>query len=324
MAKRGLVIGKFYPPHRGHKFLIDTALSQCEEVDVLVCRKPEQNPPAELRVAWLQEIHPKAKVHLIEDTVPDDDSEGWAAYTIEFLGYAPDVVFTSEDYGYPYARYLGCQHVQVDKARLAVPISGTQVRSNPYAAWEFLEPCVRAFYVRRICLVGAESTGKTTLAEALANYYNTVWVPEYGRDYTYIKVERGDFDSWTSPEFVHIAQEQCLREDEAARQANRVLICDTDAFATGIWHVRYMGTRLPEVEEIAAPRRYDLYLLPSVDIPFVQDGVRDGEHIRHWMHSYFEEELKRLQKTYATVTGTVEERVAQAARLIDPLLQNWP
>lgn len=324
MAKRGLVIGKFYPPHRGHKFLIDTALSQCAEVDVLVCRKPEQNPPAELRVAWLQEIHPRAKVHLIEDTVPDDDSAGWAAYTIEFLGYAPDVVFTSEDYGYPYAHYLGCQHVQVDKARLAVPISGTKVRSNPYAAWDFLEPCVRAFYVRRICLVGAESTGKTTLAEALANYYNTAWVPEYGRDYSYIKVERGDFDTWTSAEFVQIAQEQCLREDAAARQANRVLICDTDAFATSIWHVRYMGTRQPAVEAIAAPRRYDLYLLPSVDIPFVQDGVRDGEHIRHWMHGYFEEELKRLNKPYAAVNGTVEERVVQAAQLIDPLLQNWP
>ena len=80
-------------------------------------------------------------------------------------------------------------------------------------------------------------------------------------------------------------------EDAAARQADRVLICDTPAFATSLWHERYLGRLSPEVEAIAASYRYELYLLTDVDIPFVQDGTRDGEHIRHGMHRRFVEWL---------------------------------
>jgi HTH-type transcriptional regulator, transcriptional repressor of NAD biosynthesis genes len=321
MAKRGLVIGKFYPPHRGHKYLIDTAQSQVDELTVLVCDKAGQVPPASLRASWLREIHPRAKVVVIEDIGHDDDSQIWADYTRRILGYAPDVVFTSEDYGETYARLMGSEHVTVDKARLAVPISGTRVRENPLGCWDFLEPPVRAYYVKRVVLVGAESTGKTTLAGALAEHYRTVWVPEWARDYTYIKVERGDFETWTPDEFVLIANEQSALEDRLARKANRVLICDTDAFATTIWHRRYVGERHPGVEAIAAPRKYDLYLLPDIKTPFVQDGVRDGEHIREWMHGVFVEELERQGKPYAHIAGTHEQRMAQATGLIDKLLE---
>src|SRR5881227_1635745 len=70
-------------------------------------------------------------------------------------------------------------------------------------------------------------------------------------------------------EFVHIAREQCRREDEAARQANRLLFCDTDAFATTLWHERYVGRPSPAVAAIAAGCHPDLYMLTDVDIPFV-------------------------------------------------------
>jgi HTH-type transcriptional regulator, transcriptional repressor of NAD biosynthesis genes len=322
MAKRGLVIGKFYPPHRGHKYLIDSAQSQVDQLVVLVCDKAGQLPPAALRASWLREIHPAADVRVIKDIGHDDDSQIWADYTRQILGYAPDVVFTSEDYGQTYARLMGSQHIMVDKARTCVPISGTRVRQNPLTCWDFLEPPVRAYYVRRVVLVGAESTGKTTLAAALAEHYRTVWVPEYGREYTYIKVERGDFDTWTPDEFVLIANEQNTLEDKLAREANRVLICDTDAFATTIWHRRYVGERHPAVEAIAAPRKYALYLLPDIKTPFVQDGVRDGEHIREWMQGVFVQELERLGKPYAHIAGTHEQRMVQAIKLIDGLLES--
>src|SRR5215813_4399309 len=182
VAKRGLVIGKFYPPHRGHKYLIDRAESQSDELWIIVCGKPEEIPAADLRAVWLREIHPKAKVLVIEDKYDQDDSKLWSELTLSWLGFTPDVVFTSEDYGEHYARYLGCRHVQVDKARQAFPISGTEVRKNPFACWQFLEPSVRAYYAKRICIVGAESTGKTTLAQILAEYYQTVWVEAYGRE----------------------------------------------------------------------------------------------------------------------------------------------
>ena len=139
---------------------------------------------------------------------------------------------------------------------------------------------MRQFYVKRICIVGAESTGKTTLAQKLAEHYRTNWVPEYGREYCVEKWKDGNItDDWLSEEFVTIAAEQARREDRAARSANKVLICDTDPFATSIWHERYLRRQSAEVETIANNRRYDLYLLTGTEIPFVQDGLRDGEHI---------------------------------------------
>lgn len=321
MTRRGVIVGKFYPPHRGHKFLIDSGRAQVDRLAVILCWKPGENPPGRLRAGWLREIHPNVEVIAIEDILPDDDSKAWAENTIKILGYVPDVVFTSEDYGYPYAAFMGCEHVQVDKARRAVPVSGTAVRANPLKNWDFLEPCVRAFYAKRVCLVGAESTGKTTLAAALAAHYRTNWVAEYGREYCEIKFQESADIPWKSAEFEIIAREQCRREEAAARAANRLLVCDTDAFATSIWHRRYLQERSLAVEALAAPRRYDLYLLTGVEIPFVQDGTRDGEHIREWMHQTFIEELEATGRPYKIVTGTPEERLRQSIALIDPLLK---
>ncbi len=309
-----VVIGKFYPLHRGHRFLIETALAQSREVIVIVCQRATDTIAAELRAAWLREIVPAAKVMIVEDVYDERDSVLWAELTRRWLGRAPDAVFTSEAYGDPWARALGCVHVEVDRARATVPVSASGIRANPYAQWEYLDPPVRAHYAKRICVVGAESTGTTTLAAALADAYQTVWVPEYGREYS----ERVMLDPahvWTTPEFVHIAEEQTAREERAAREANRLLICDTNAFATVLWHRRYVGTK-----DFAARARADLYLLTGNEIPFVQDGFRDGEHIRHDMHRWFEEALRAQKAPWLLVRGTHEERMAAAVAAIDALL----
>ncbi len=244
----------------------------------------------------------------------------WAENSVRLLGRAPDVVFTSEDYGDEFARHLGCRHVQVDRARASVPVSGTLVRADPLGCWEFLEPPVRGFYAVRVCVVGAESTGKTTLAQDLARHFETVWVPEYGREYSERKLElEGGYD-FRPAEFAHIAARQCELEDEAARRANKILICDTDAFATSVWHRRYMGARSPEVEGIAMRhRRPDLYLLTDIDTPFEQDGTRDGEHVRGWMHEVFVAELRARGRPYRSVSGARDERLRQAVGYIGDL-----
>jgi NadR type nicotinamide-nucleotide adenylyltransferase len=316
------VIGRFYPPHRGHKYLIEFARARVDELSVIVCRRAEEEPPAELRAAWLREIHPGVRVLVVEDTVDSADSRGWAEYSIQQLGFAPEAVFTSEDYGEPFARCLSCEHVAVDPARAAVPISATRVRRDPLGCWEFLEPPVRGYYARRVCLVGAESTGKTTLARDLAAHYETTWVPEYGREYSERKLLEDGGDEWRSDEFAHIARTQCVWEDAAARISNRLLICDTDAFATSVWHRRYMGARSPEVEEtVARHRRPDLYLLTDINTPFVQDGTRDGEQIRGWMHDTFVEELTERALPFRHLTGSFAARFASAVKHIDELLR---
>jgi HTH-type transcriptional regulator, transcriptional repressor of NAD biosynthesis genes len=317
MTVRGLVIGKFYPPHRGHKLLIDTALAQSDELHVIVCDKPGQEPPANLRAGWIREIHPAARVHLIDDRDDPDDSAIWAANCRRLLGFTPDVVFTSENYGDPFAACLGCRHVLVDRARAAVPISGTAVRADPRANWDYLEPPVRGYYARRVVLIGAESTGKTTLTQALAAAFGPAWVPEYGRLYWEAKMARGAPNVWQSEEFATIAELQCAAEDAAARVCERVLFCDTDAFATRVWHHRYMNSWSAAVDAIVARHRVpDLYLLTDLATPFVQDGTRDGEHIREWMHATFEAELRRTGRRFVAISGPPEARLAAACAAV--------
>lgn len=311
----GVVIGKFLPPHRGHRFLIETALSRCEQVTVIVCGKPVDPIPPELRAAWLHELLPAAEVMLIDDRYDENDSRIWAENTIRWLGRAPDAVFTSEDYGDRYAAHLGCTHVMVDQARLAVPCSGTAVRADPFAMWEFIDPPVRGWFAKRVVIVGAESTGTTTLAMDLAAALRTNWVAEYGREYSARKQAAGD-SVWRSDEFLEIAREQTLREDQAAREANRILVCDTNAFATVLWHRRYMGMQDSRLADFAKTCRADLYLLTGDEIPFVQDGLRDGEHLRHDMHRWFAEALENQLVPWKIVRGPRNERVTQALRFL--------
>jgi HTH-type transcriptional regulator, transcriptional repressor of NAD biosynthesis genes len=317
--KRGIVIGKFYPPHLGHKYLIDFATSRVDELTVIVCDLPSQKIRGQVRAGWLKQIHPKIKVVVVEDIGKDDDSRAWAEYTLSFLGFRPNVVFTSEDYGDEYARYLGCEHILVDRQRVVVPVSATRVRTSFASHAKFLNPVVRAGIIKRICIIGAESTGTTTLASGLAKHFQTTWVPEFGRFYTDSKLQLAS-NIWTTEDFDYIARAQNQLEDNLALQANKILICDTDAFATSIWHERYMEFVSEKVLELSKDRIYDLYILTGDEIPFVQDGIRDGEHIRHDMHQTFARELKRLQKTYIFATGSREERLSKAIGACEVLL----
>lgn len=117
---------------------------------------------------------------------------------------------------------------------------------------------------------------------------------------------------WTEDEFVPIAQEQARREDLAARIANRILFCDTDAFATSLWFERYLDRRSPRVEAVSAGRSYDLTLLTGAKIPFVQDGWRDGERVREAMHHRFIERLEEEDRPYVLLQGSPEVRLTEA------------
>lgn len=317
---RGLVIGKFYPPHLGHKYLIDTASSKCEKLTVIICWKQSETIPVTARAQWIKRLHPNVDVKVIEDNkLGDDDSEGWAKFTLDILGYKPDAVFTSESYGDPYAAFMGSIHVMVDRDRVDVPISATKVRSNPMKYSELVSPAVNGYFARRVCIVGAESTGTTTLARDLANYYKTVWAPEYGRTYSEGKWTSAKNTVWKTEEFEHIARTQNNMENALAEISNGLLICDTNAFATGLWHERYMGFRSPQLEELGKHCSADLYILTGDEIPFVQDGLRDGEHIRHQMHQRFIQRLEEDNKPYIIVTGNPEQRLKDSIKSIDQL-----
>lgn len=316
----GITVGKFYPFHLGHDHLIRTAREQVDHLVVLVGAAPDQRIPGAVRAAWIRARHPEVEVVEVLDDLPAAP-EPWAQRALEVLGgRRPDVAFTSEDYGEPWARLMGARHCCVDPDRRTFPVSGTLLRQDLGAHWHLLTPPAKAWLARRVCLVGVESSGKSTLAEALARHYRTAWVPEYGRWYWEGRRHTSGSEHWDTDEFVRIARGQAAWEDDLAHQAHRVLICDTDPLMTQVWHRRYLGRASRAVERIAEERRYDLHLLTLPDFEYVQDGTRESKHVRMDMHGWLVEALEAQGRRYIEVGGPFQERLAAAVQEIDPLL----
>ena len=169
----------------------------------------------------------------------------------------------------------------------------------------------------RVCLLGAESTGKSTLAEELARTYDTLWVPEYGRAYT--EVGRPPGAPWASAEFAHIARIQCWLEDFLAGLAREVLFCDTDAFTTAVFHEAYLGEPASGFEAEAA-RVYDLYLVCGLDVPWERDGLREFEAARRLHQEIYVEHARTSGAPWALVEGPPGQRLSAARVAVEALL----
>ena len=178
-------------------------------------------------------------------------------------------------------------------------------------------PPVDGGHPLRVCLLGAESTGKSTLAEALAAAYGTLWVPEYGRAYTELGRPAGA--PWTSDEFTHIARMQCWLEDFLAGAAREVLFCDTDAFTTAVFHEAYLGEPARAFAAEAA-RVYDLYLVCGLDVPWERDGLREFEAARRRHHETYLEHARESGAPWLLVEGPPEQRLERARQAVDALL----
>ena len=119
---RGLIIGRFLPLHRGHQYLIDTALTIVSHLTICVRDTQDATIPLTTRMAWLKEMYPEAQVIGMPDLEDDLDTQAWVTHTQSFLGFTPDIFFSSETYGDDFAKILGIRHFMVDQARLAFPV----------------------------------------------------------------------------------------------------------------------------------------------------------------------------------------------------------
>lgn len=319
--KRGLVIGKFMPLHKGHIALIEFAASQCDELIVSMSFTPNDPIPAKLRWSWLEKIfqyNPKIKPGLVEDNF-DDESLELEARTkkwSEFIRkkYPPvDIVFSSEPYGSPFAKYLGATHVLFDQQRAKIPVSASLIRSKPFTYWDFIPEIVRPYFVKKICFYGAESTGKSSMAIRMAEVYKTLFVPEVARE----MLITNDF---TLQEIIDIGIAHEKRIYELLPKANKFLFCDTDAITTEIYSQHYLGTTPEILFEIERRTTYDHYFLMNIDVPWIADGLRDlGEH-RESMFNLFKQELEKRQIAYTLVSGSWEERERIVKNKIDGIL----
>ena len=323
----GLVLGKFLPYHNGHAHLIRAAREQVDELTVLVCSIAREPIDGVLRHRWVTTAHPDCRVvHVAEELpqAPEEHPDFWPIWVDVINRYAGsvDVVFTSEDYGDELGRRLNARHVCVDRPRTTVPVSGTAIRSDPFGNWAFIPPVVRPWLVRRVAVIGAESTGKTTMAEQLAREFDTVWVPEYGRAYC----EGIDALTLVLEDFEAIGRGQLEAEDAAAPHANRVLICDTELHTTRTWSEMIVHAEPPWLVAAARSRRYHQVLLLGEDVPWVNDGTR-VLHDRRVEHTRrLKTLLDEARQGYVELRGPFEERFHRAVFLVresmDPAFAN--
>ena len=343
---QGLVIGKFYPPHIGHRHLISQAAEQSDRLAVVVLGTRFESIGLNDRVQWLAAEFAETNVTVIG--MPDDCPVDYASRAIwkahnEVLRMAlkmnripaVDAVFSSEDYGRQLAEDFGAAHVMVDRNRTVQRVSGTLCREDLSAAWPSIIAPARQDLAVRIIVVGAQSTGTTTLATALTSHYRSrypelVDVPEYGRRFTYDKFEAAlaeDPDAvlsemvWTASDFAVIGERQNQLENDAADRCPLV-IADTDVMTTALFERVYIGERsygsCLAVDRI--PRR-DLYLITDHEgVSFEDDGWREAEHPREEMTEWFKEELTAAGASWVLVSGTRDERVATATEIIDLII----
>jgi NadR type nicotinamide-nucleotide adenylyltransferase len=330
----GLIVGKFCPLHRGHEALIDFARARSDRLVILSYTKPEfVGFPTERRAAWLAALYPDAIGLVLDDEglaafatregterrllphndAPDEEHRAFVAWVCRaMLGMTVDRVFTSELYGDGFAaslaRHFGhpVEHLVFDPSRTIVPISGSRMRANPSLHGRFLAKLVRRDLVRRVALIGGESTGKTTLAAALAGRLGTPWVPEYGRE---LWEQRGGKLEYA--DLLAIGREQVAREEAAADDANGWLVCDTSTLVTMFYSDAMFGQIDPELIALAA-RPYDMTFLCAADFPFEQDGTRRDFKFRQRQNDWYRRKLALSGTPHAILGGSLNDRVQTA------------
>jgi HTH-type transcriptional repressor of NAD biosynthesis genes len=172
----------------------------------------------------------------------------------------------------------------------------------------------------KVVLFGPESTGKTTLSKQLARYYNTVWAPEFARDYLQ-KKWNNERKTCEAEDLIEIAFGQMKLENKLAKKADKVLICDTDLLETKVYSEEYYGGFVDEnLDKAAKKNQYDLYLLTYIDTPWEEDDLRDRPGLRLEMFTAFENALKKHNRNYILLKGDKETRLKNATKAIDKII----
>lgn len=333
MFQCGLYGGSFNPLHLGHVRCIIAAASQCQRLIVVLSIGDQRDEiDARQRYRWLYQATSKldnVNLYVIHDDAASKADYGEASWQADaalvkaFAGQPIDAVFCGSDYG----RDSFWSRCYPEAALVTLPrdgISSSAIRADPLAHWDWLPPVVRPYYVRKVLIVGGESTGKSTLTANLANYYNTNFVPEVGRELS----ERSGTDQLMLPaDFTDILLQHKTGEVEALKHSNRLLFEDTDCLTT-LFYLGFLAgpDQAPNAalaEAIAGLNTYDLVLFLEPDVAFVQDG--DRSPVIATDRERYSDQLKQIYRRHGlaghTISGDYDSRFRQAVSLVDKLIQ---
>lgn len=170
--------------------------------------------------------------------------------------------------------------------------------------------------IKKVAIIGPECTGKSFLSSKLAEHYHTSWVPEYAR---------GFLDNLARPynegDLVTIAHGQMRVEDSFTRLANRILFCDTNLYVIKVWSEFKFGRCAPEILDQIRSRKYDLYLLTYIDIPWEADPQREHPDQRKELYGIYLNEMKSQAVPFYEISGQNEQRTKAAIDVVDKLLK---
>lgn len=164
--------------------------------------------------------------------------------------------------------------------------------------------------MKRVAILGGESSGKSTLSEHLAARLHTRCTTEYGRDLWLEKNGQLVFS-----DLLLIGEKQIELEDKLVKKANKYLVCDTTPLTTLFYSLDSFGKSDPKLEKLAE-RKYDYTFLCEPDFPFVQDGARTGDNFRMLQDQWYRKELEKRSVEYHIVEGTIKNRIAKILQIL--------
>ena len=171
--------------------------------------------------------------------------------------------------------------------------------------------------LKRICITGPESTGKSWLSKRLAQHYQTVWVPEYAVEYLEKRTPRYSYD-----DIAAIARGQFASEEQLAPKANKLLFCDSGLLVCKIWSEVVFNQTDPWINKMISKHPYDLYLLTSPDIPWQSGPFRENPDNRDELFELYENELRAAKFPYRIISGHGTKRLEKAVNIVDKLLKS--